>query len=76
MIKLAYSGVHGGQNGLIRRLRSHLIMKSLKNKLAEYMNSCSYCQMFTNNVYRHPITSNKVPEWCWEETSVDWIITQ
>ena len=71
VIKLAHSGVHRGQNGLIRRLRSHLIMKSLKNKLAEYVNSCSYCQMFTNNVYRHPITSNKAPERCWEETSVD-----
>ena len=35
------------------------------------MNSCSYCQMFTNKVYRHPIKPKKVPERCLEENYVD-----
>ena len=35
------------------------------------MNSCSYCQMFTNKVYRHPIKPNKVEERYLEETSID-----
>ena len=70
-IKLAHSGTHPGQNGLIRRLRSNFFIKNLEKKAAEYVNSCSYFQMFTNKVYRHPIRPNKVPERCWEETSVD-----
>ena len=70
-IKLAHSGAHPGQNGLIRRLRSNFFFKNLEKKAAEYVNSCSYFQMFTNKVYRHPIRPNKVPERCWEETSVD-----
>ena len=70
-IKLAYSGAHPGQNGLICRLRSHFFIKNIEKKVAEYLNSCSYCQMFTNKVYRHPIKPNKVPEKCWKGTFVD-----
>ena len=47
------------------------ISKNLEKKVAEYVNSCSYCQMFTNKVYRHPMKHNKVPERCWDETSED-----
>ena len=27
--------------------------------------------MFTNKVYRHPIKPNKVPERCWDESSIN-----
>ena len=47
------------------------LIKNLEKKVAEYVNSCSYCQMFTNIVYRNPIKPNRVPERCWEETSID-----
>ena len=70
-IKLAHSGAHPGQNGLIRRLRSHFFIKNLEKKVSEFVNNCFHCQMFTNKVYRHPIEPNKVPGKCWEETSVD-----
>ena len=70
-IKLAHSGAHPGQNGLIPRLRGHLFIKKLEKKDAEHVNSCSYCQIFTNKVYRHPIKPNKVTERCLEETYVD-----
>ena len=70
-IKLAHSGAHPGQNGLIRRLRSHFCIKNLEKKVSEFVNNCFHCQMFTNKVYRHPIEPNKVPGKCWEETSVD-----
>ena len=43
-IKLTHSGAHPGQNRLIRRLRSHFFIKNLEKKIAEYVNSCSYCQ--------------------------------
>ena len=68
-IKLAASAVHPGPNGLIRRMRNHFFVKHLT--VAEYVNSCSYCQMFTNKVYRHPVKPNKVPKRCWEENFVD-----
>ena len=65
MIKLAPTGAHPGQKGLIQRL------KRFRKKFAKYVNSLSYCQMFTNKLYRHPIKPNKIPERCWKETSVD-----
>ena len=40
------------QNGLIWKLRSHFFMKNLEKN---FDNSCSYCQMFTNKVYGHPV---------------------
>ena len=70
-IKLAHSGAHPEQNGLIRRLRSHFFIKNLEKKASEFLNNCFHCQMFTNKVYRHPLEPNKVPGKCWEETSVD-----
>ena len=70
-INVAYSVAHPEQNGLILALRSHFFIKYLEKKVTQYVNSCSYCQMFTNKVCRHPIKTNKVPERCWEETSVD-----
>ena len=68
---VAHSDAHPGQNDLIRRLRSHSFIKNLEKKVPEYVNSYSYCQMFTNKV-PNPIKPSKVPERCWkEEISVD-----
>ena len=66
-MKLAQSGAHPGQNGLIPRLRNLFFIKNSEKIVAEYVNSFSYCQMFTNKVYRHPVKPNKVPERCWEK---------
>ena len=71
VINVAYSVAHPEQNGLIRALRNHFFIKYLEKKVTEYVNGCSYSQMFTNKVCWHPIKANKVPERCWEETSVD-----
>ena len=73
-IKLAHSGAHPGQNGLIHRLRSNFFIKNLEQKVSEFMNNCFHCQMFTNKVFRHPLELNKVPGQCWEETSVDLLL--
>ena len=70
-IKLAHSGAHPGQNGLIWRFRNHFFIINLEQKVSEFVNNCFHCQMFTNKVFRHPIEPNKVPGKCWEETSVD-----
>ena len=47
------------------------LYQKFRKKVAEYVNSCSYCQMFTKKVYRHPIKPNKLPDGCWKETSAD-----
>ena len=47
------SGAHPEQNGVIGRLRTHFFIKNVDKKVAEYVNSFSYCQMFTNKVYKH-----------------------
>ena len=64
VINVAYSVAHPEQNSLIRALRNHFFIKYLEKKVTEYVNGCSYCQMFTNKVCRHPIKTNKVPERC------------
>ena len=73
-IKLAHSGAHPGQNGLIWRFRNHFFIINLEQKVSEFVNNCFHCQMFTNKVFRHPIETKKVSEKCWEETSVDLFV--
>ena len=67
-IKLAHSGAHPGQNGLIWWLRSHFFIKNLEQKVcSEFVNNCFHSQIFTNKVFRHPIEPNKVARKCWEK---------
>ena len=70
-IKLAHLGAHPGENGLKRRLRSHFYIVGLNKMVEAVVKSCDLCQSFSNKNTRDPITPNKVPQRCWEETSVD-----
>ena len=70
-IRLAHMGAHPGQNGLLRRLRSHFYIPNLDQKVKEFVENCLECQTYTNKHIREPIQPNKVPEKCWEEVSVD-----
>lgn len=70
-IRLAHMGAHPGQNGLLRRLRSHFYIVNLDKQVKEFVELCFDCQTFTNKNMKEPIQPNKVPEKCWEEVSVD-----
>ena len=70
-IKLAHSGAHPGQNGLMRRLRSHFYIVNLDKKVSKLVDECLECQMFTGKNTNEPIQPNKVPSSCWDEVSVD-----
>ena len=70
-VRLAHMGAHPGQNGLLRRLRSHFFIPGLDEKVKAFVETCLDCQTFTNKRIREPIQPNKVPEKCWEEVSVD-----
>lgn len=70
-IRLAHMGAHPGQNGLLRRLRSHFYIVNLDNQVKKFVESCLTCQTFTDKNMKEPIQPNKVPEKCWEEVSVD-----
>ena len=70
-IRLAHMGAHPGQNGLLRRLRSHFYILNLDKQVKLFVESCLDCQTFTDKTVKEPIQPNKVPEKCWEEVSVD-----
>ena len=70
-VRLAHMGAHPGQNGLLRRLRSHFYIPNLDKRVKEFVETCLDCQSYTNKNVREPIQPNKVPEKCWEEVSVD-----
>ena len=70
-IELAHMGAHPGQNGLLRRLRSHFFITNLDEKVKRFVEKCSDCQMFTDKNTKEPIQPNKVPQKCCEEVSVD-----
>jgi transposase InsO family protein len=70
-VRLAHMGAHPGQNGLLRRLRSHFYITSLDEKVKKLVETCLDCQTFTTKRVREPIQPNKVPHKCWEEVSVD-----
>ena len=70
-IQLAHMGAHPGQNGLLRRLRSHFYIVGLDKKVKAFVENCLDCQTFTNKNIKEPIQPNKVPKRCWEEVSVD-----
>ena len=70
-IQLAHMGAHPGQNGLLRRLRSHFYMLDLDKQVKDFVENCLDCQTFTDKNMKEPIQPNKVPERCWEEVSVD-----
>ena len=70
-LNLAHAGAPPGQNGLMRRLRSHFFIPKLDVKVEQLVGKCTDCQLFTNKTIREPIEPNKVPDRCWEEVSVD-----
>jgi hypothetical protein len=70
-VRLAHMGAHPGQNGLLRRLRSHFYIRNLDERVKKLVETCLDCQTFTNKNVREPIQPNKVPRKCWEEVSVD-----
>ena len=70
-VRLAHMGAHPGQNGLLRRLRSHFFITGLDERVKKFVETCLDCQTFTTKYVREPIQPNKVPQKCWEEVSVD-----
>ena len=70
-LSLAHSGAHPEQNRLLRRLRTHFYMKGIDKIVEEFINKCKFCQLSTQNTTKHPIEPNRVPERCWDETSMD-----
>ena len=69
-LSLAHSGAHPGQNGLVRRLRTHFYIKGL-NIVEEFANKCKLCQLITQKTIKHPTELNRVPGRYWDEKSID-----
>ena len=69
-IHLTHMGTHPGQNGLLRRLRSHFYIIDLDEQVKKFVESCLDCQTYTEKNTKEPIQPNKVPQKCWEDVSV------
>ena len=55
----------------MRRLRTHFYSKGFDKIVTKFVNKCKFGQLFTQKTKKHAIEPNRVPERCWDETSVD-----
>ena len=73
-IQLAHRVNHPGKSGLERRLRSHFFFFDLNEKVKQFVEHCSDCQIFTNKKTYEPEKPHHVPEKCWSEVAVDLFV--
>ena len=69
--QLAHRGNHSGRSGLERRLRSHFFFFDLNEKVKQFVEHCSDCQIFTNKKTHEAEKPHNVPEKCWSDVAVD-----
>ena len=70
-IQLAHRRNHLGRSGLERRLLSHFFFFDLKEKVKQFVEHCSGCQIFTIKKTHEPEKPYNVSEKCWSEVAVD-----
>ena len=54
-LQLAHRGVHPGQGGMERWVRSHFYVQKLTEKVTERFGSCKDCQIYTRKYTKEPI---------------------
>ena len=70
-IELSHRGSHPGQSGIERRLRYHFFFFDMNCKVANFVNKCEECPLYTDKKSHQPQKTHQVPERCWEKVSVD-----
>ena len=61
-IRKAHQGGHPGESNLKRRLRMHLWIPDLKEKVHEQVKLCPPCQANTNKPTKEPQVALRVPQ--------------